>query len=271
MARQHVTGEQHHLPVRPDDGPLAVDNAEAVSVAIERETEIRPVLAHRRDQVPEIRRHARIGMVIGEVAVDVAVELDDVVAKRLEQPRRDISRDTVAAIDDDLPGLVAEGGRDLFADPPDVVLDHLRAPQTALPETALSRVEIVLLDPASEILDRIAVQRLAGDHDLQSVVLGRVVAAGDHDAAAGLEMLRREIEQRGRHPPDIDDVAAALPHPLDDCREQLGARMPSVAARDQRLHAAVVRLGADRAADPPDDLRGEGVADDAPDVVGAEN
>ena len=116
-----------------------------------------------------------------------------------------------------------------------------------------------------------AVQRLAGQHGLQSIVVGRVVAAGDHDAAPGLEVLRREVQDRGRHPPDVDDVPAALAQPLDEGREQFGTGVPPVSTHDHRLHASMVRLGTNRTADPPDDFRREGIADDASDVVGTEN
>ena len=270
-ARQHVGGEQHHLPVRPDDVPLAVHDAEPVAVAVEREPEVRPVLAHRRDEVAQVLRHARVRMVIGKVAVDLAVQLHHVVPERPEQARRDVSGHAVAAVDDDLPGQVAGHGRDLRADAPDVVPDDLRAAQAAGPANVPPGVEIVLLDPAPQVPDGAAVQRLARQHDLQTVVVGRVVAARDHDAAARLQVLRREVEHGARHPPDVDDVAAALAQPLHERRPQLRTGVPSVAAHDQRLHASVVRLGADRAADPPDDVPGEGIADDAPDVVRAEN
>ena len=105
--------------------------------------------------------------------------------------------------------------------------------------------------------------RVARQHDLQAVVVGRVVAAGDHDPAAGLQVLRREVEHGARYPPDVDDVPPALAQSFDQRRAQLRAGVPPVAAHDQRLSAPVVRLGADRCADPPNDVRGQGIADDA--------
>ena len=114
-------------------------------------------------------------------------------------------------------------------------------------------------------------QGLAGHHNLQPVVVGRIVAAGDHDAAAGFEMRRREVEQRRRHQSDIDHVTAALAQSGDERSLQLGARVPSIAAHDERLRAAGMRLGPDGAADPANDFGGEGVSDDAADVVGAED
>ena len=250
---------------------LAVHDSEPVPVAVEREPEVRPVLAHRRDEIAHVLGLARVRMVVGEVAVDLAVQLHHVVPERPEQPRRDVSGHAVAAVDDDLPGLVTGHGRDLRADAPDVVPDDLRAAQGAGPANVPPGIEVVLLDPAPQILDGVTVQRVARQHDLQAVVVGRVVAAGDHDAAAGLQVLRREIEDGARYPSDVDDVAAALAQPLDERRAQLRTGVPPVAAHDKRPRAPAVCLGADRAADPPDDVRGQGIADDAPDVVGAKD
>ena len=203
---------------------------------------------------------------VGEVAVDIAVELDDLVSELPEQPRRDGARDAVAAVDHDRSGVAGGRGRDLRPDPPDVVAGHVGPLQTAP-----SRDQVVPLDSAPERLDGIAVQGVAGHHDLQPVVVGRIVAAGDHDAAAGFEMRRREVEERRGHQSDIDHVSAALAQSGDERRLQLGARVPSVAARHERLRAAGMRLGADGAADPANDLGGESVSDDAADVVGAED
>ena len=270
-ARQHVARKEHHLPVRPDDGPLAVDHAETIPVPVEREPHIRLVPAHRCDQILQVRGHARVGVVVRKIAVDLAMELHHVVPERPEQSRCDVSRHAVAAVDDDPSGFVTGHGRDLPANAPNVVPDDLRASQRSLRANVRPGAAIVRLDPASEILDGVAMQRLAGQHDLQPVVLRRVVAAGDHDAAAGPEMLRCKVEHGSRHPADVDHVPAALAQPLDERRLQLGARVPTVAAHDQGPHASMARLGADGTADPPDDLRGQGVADDAPDVVGPED
>ena len=52
------------------------------------------------------------------------------------------------------------------------------------------------LDALAQLLDLGAVDRAAPADDLEAVVLGRVVAAGDHHAAVGLEVEHREVERR---------------------------------------------------------------------------
>src|SRR3546814_3803036 len=61
-----------------------------------------------------------------------------------------------------------------------------------------------------QVGDRVAVQGLAADHDLEAVVVGRVVAASDRDAAAGVEVEGAEVHHRRGRQADVDDVAPGL-------------------------------------------------------------
>ncbi len=75
IAREHVGGEEHELPIRVDDAAVAGHHAEAVAVAVEREAEL--VIGRREagDQVLQVFRLRRVGMVIRERAVDGAEKL----------------------------------------------------------------------------------------------------------------------------------------------------------------------------------------------------
>src|SRR5690606_15217997 len=70
-------------------------------------------------------------------------------------------------------------------------------------------------DAVVQVGDGIARQRLAADHDLEAVVVRRVVAAGDGDAAAGVQVVGSEVHHRRRHHADVDDVAARLAQAFD--------------------------------------------------------
>src|SRR5690606_2889182 len=109
------------------------------------------------------------------------------------------------------------------------------------------------------------------DHDLEAVVVGRVVAAGHGDAAAGTQVVGGEIHDRGRHHADIDHVAPGLAQALDQALDQLRSGQAAVAA-DHDVHQAFLGHDrADRLADVAGDLRGQLAADQAADVVGAED
>ena len=62
-----------------------------------------------------------------------------------------------------------------------------------------------------ELLNLLAVNRLGAERELEAVVLGRIVRAGDLDAADDVEMVERPVQQRRRHHADVDDVDARTP------------------------------------------------------------
>ena len=64
VALQHVAREQHQLAVGIDDLAVLGDDAEPVAVAVEREAELGVAGCDRGDQVGEVLRLARVGMVI---------------------------------------------------------------------------------------------------------------------------------------------------------------------------------------------------------------
>ena len=55
--------------------------------------------------------------------------------------------------------------------------------------------EIAALESAANLLNFLAVNRALAVHHFESVVIGRIVAAGDHDSAVGVQMEYRIIEQ----------------------------------------------------------------------------
>src|SRR3546814_11100725 len=75
------------------------DLAEAVAVAVEGDAQVGLEARDRVDQVLEVAWFARVGMVVGEIAVDLAEQRDDFRADRLQHARADVAGHAVAGID----------------------------------------------------------------------------------------------------------------------------------------------------------------------------
>ena len=202
IAADDVLSEQHEQLVRPDDLAGRCNHAKAVTVAVEGETDIGLLVLHHVDQVPQVLGLCRVRVVIGEVAVDVAVQRHDLAAELLEQSRRQLTGHTIAAVHDNLAGL---GHHHALQYPVQVMVV-----QVHLLDLTLAVRQLVIVQTSLQALDALFGQRLAGDHHLQAVVVRRVVAAGDHDAGAGIQRVGGEVEKRRRHLADVDHVAAAF-------------------------------------------------------------
>src|SRR5690606_24278546 len=109
----------HQQAVGVDVLAIAGDHAQAVAVAGEGDAEVGVEALHHVDQVDQVVRLARIRVVVGEGAVDLAVQGLDVGADGGQHARADLAGDTVAGIDHDLQCTV---DLDVGGDPLDVVV-----------------------------------------------------------------------------------------------------------------------------------------------------
>ena len=204
-------------------------------------------------------------MVVGEVAVHVAQQRDDLGADGLQQARGDVAGHAVAGIGHHLqrPLQLHVVGNAL-----DVVAGHVALLQGTL---RLGHVQAAFVDAAAERGDGVAGQRFAGHDDLETVVVRRIVAAGQGDAAAGAQPFAGEIHQRRRHHAEVGDVDAGAAQAVDQAVDQRRAGQAPVAADDDLAQAALLHQRPHGLADQPGDLRIEGLPDHAADVVGAED
>src|SRR5439155_13358219 len=126
-------------------------------------------------QLQKILGLRRIRMVVRKAPVHFAVQLLHLAAQPPVKPRREHAGDAVAAIDRD-----AKRTRQPYVarDALDVRIEDVGGAALAASLAWLSR-----LDPAAQLLHVFAPQRAACDHHLEAVVIGRVMAAGDGDAA----------------------------------------------------------------------------------------
>ena len=97
--------------------------------------------------------------------------------------------------------------------------------------------KIVPLYQLQYLLDLFAVQRSRSAHRFDAVVLGRIVAASDHDSAGGLKMHHGVIEQRRGHDPDIEHVGAAREQSLQKRGMNTAAAQAAIAAQANRTSA----------------------------------
>ena len=202
-------------------------------------------------------------MVIGEVAIDLAVQRDHLATQRLDQLGRNDAGNPVAAVDHH---LHRPGHGDVAADLLEIALQHID-----LFDLADTAGQVVALDPFAQYLNLFVGQGIAGDDDLEAVVVRRVVTAGEHHPRFAGENVGRVVEHRGRHHADVADVAAAVEQALDQVLDQLRARQATVAANRNIGLTLGEALGPDGAADPVGGFGGQAVADNTTDVVGAED
>ena len=120
---------------------------------------------------------------------------------------------------------------------------------------------------ARAALDLGAVDGAAAAHDLEAVVLGRVVAGGDHHAAVGLQVKHREIEHRRGTTPTSMTSSPDASSPAFTCGVDARRRDPAVAAERDATGAALRQVIADGAAERAGEVVGEVAVGDAADVV----
>ena len=276
---------EHHEAVRPDDLPPAVHHPEPVAVPVEREAEVGPFLDDGPREVRVTLADAGVGRVVREAAVHLAVQLDDVMAKGAKKPGRGRPGDAVARVDRD---PEAPSGGDASGHLPQVVLagvlrgeedaasvldpaSHAGAALLAFVPGVREGVAgpAVRFQPFAQPLDALPEQGLPGEGDLESVVVGGVVAARDHDPAP--ELARREVEDRRWNLSHV--------HRRDPAREKAvrkritepRAGQPAVAPDRDPGIPELTRLAGDGPPDGMDQLRAQGVGRDAAHVVGAKD
>ena len=74
----------------------------------------------------------------------------------------------------------------------------------------------------AELLDGVAEEGLAAEHQLEAVMVRRVMRAGHHDPAIDPKRCRREVQHRGRPAAGADHIGAALGETVDQRGFQFG-------------------------------------------------
>jgi hypothetical protein len=171
--------------------------------------------------------------------------------------------DAVATVDDDLHR----------ARQTDVTGDacEVGAPDIGAARLAAAVLQFAGVHSPADPLNRLAGEGLAADDHFQAVVIGRVVAAGDGDAAVTAQFVSGEVDDRCRHAADVNGVDPGHADSFHQCRRQFRSRQAPVAADGNRALAAFARQRAESMADASDDVGRQCLADDAANVVGLED
>lgn len=192
-------------------------------------------------------------------------------AERLEETRRETTRDAIARIDDDLHRAHRLHVRH------DAVEIHLRYVELGV--AAFARAEVVIDDALIQALNLLAVNGRAAQDHLEAVVVGRIVAARYDDARIHAPLARwkrqrharREIADGRGHHADIDHVDARFAQAVRERADEFGTGEPTIARDDDRIAALLADLAAERAADALRDIAIDRLADDPANVIRLEN
>ena len=124
-------------------------------------------------------------------------------------------------------------------------------------------------EPLAKLPDARAEQGLSGEGDLEPVVVGRVVAPGDHDPAP--DLAGREVQDRCRELPHVHHRDTARQEAGGECVAQLRAGQAAVPADGDPGFPELARLAGDGPSDGMDQLRAQRIGGDAANVVGAKD
>src|SRR4051812_854211 len=214
---ENVAGEDEQELVTPENVPVFVDGAEPIRVAVEGDAQIGAFDADFLLQISQILRDSGIGMMVREGAVEVAEQLDHFVPEGSEEPRPDDPAGAIAGIDDDseLAGGLAKRLRDEV---------EVGGRNVVLELATLSRARPGLrVDVSLECLHLRTRHGALSDPNLEAVVFGWIVRAGDHAEAIDRERVRGEVGERSRHDSDGEDVDPLLARPSRETALKLRA------------------------------------------------
>ena len=265
IAAQYVLGEQHQLAVGVDDVAVFGDDAQTVGIAVKSQADFCIAVFQRGNQILQVFRFGRVGMVVRESAVHLAEQFDYFVAQRAVERACKRAAHAVAGVDDDFHRAFEF---DVSDDVVAVFCGNIFCGNAAF---GCRLGEAVGFDGGQEFLNDRTGQRVAAEHHFEAVVIGRVVAAGNHYAAAAAFVDGGIVEHRGGNHADVEHVDTAVGKAALDVLHQLGAADATVAAEGDFADVLRGGFGSDGFADKVGSFVGQGFADYAADVVGFED
>ena len=201
---KNVAGKEHCLTVRENDFTVLSHNTQAVTVAVIGNTDFGIAFTQSFLYVFQIFQFGGIRMMIREVSVHIRKQTLYFDAETSQQVNRQGAGKAVARIDNCLNRSGKfDVGKNLF---------HISRYDINLfiRPFFFSGVEFVVNDHLVNVLNGRAVERLIRKHHLQTVVVRRIVASGDGNAASCFKVDRTEIEHRGRNRTDVINADSGL-------------------------------------------------------------
>ena len=263
IAREHILGEQHQLAIRKDVLPIFGDDAQAVAIAIKGQANFGIRILQRGHQVTQVFGLAGVGVVVGEVAIDLRKQFDHFTAQGTKNAWCRGPGNAVAAIDDDFHGAFE---LDIAQDALAVSGQHVLFAQGG----AALQLPILGLDALVQGLDLSAVNRPPSQHHFEAVVILGVVAAGDLDTA-GAQRAGGKVQHGGGALANVDD---RYPHVHQPGDQRLAQRWPRQAAIAAHGHGGLLCLAGGHAKGPAQGAGHvgiQGAGHDAAHVIGFED
>ncbi len=263
IARQKFGGQHRQELVAPQNPSPAVDGADAVAVAVEGDAQVGALFGDRLPELRQVRRDRRVGMMRGETAVDRPVQ-DDMPARQPPRHRGDhLAGGAVARVPDH--GQVARppvagqeprhiGGLDVDVDRMAVAGDPV-AGRRQRPETG----------------DIVAPEGGLAEHHLETVMVRRIMRAGDHDAGIRLQRMDRVIQRRAGPAADPQGDQPRGGEPFDQRRLEFRRGDPAVVTDRDVAAAAARHDGAEAAPQRVGVAGAQRLAHDAADIVFAQD
>lgn len=221
-------GEQADDVVALDEAAVLVEQEAAIEIAVPGHAEVR---AMRLDRIGRGRAHLGQQWVrdaVREIAIGLVMHLDERERQALLDRIDDHAGDAVAGVDDDLERLEL-GHVDVAEQVPDVAfaIAHFRDDGFAL-WAFRGRGGDGFFDLAQAGVARDRDRSAA--HELHAVVVHRVVARGDFDAAVDAGLLRGPVDFLGAAEADVEHFDAARVEAVRERLQQRQRGMADVAA-----------------------------------------
>ena len=261
-AGEHILGKQLHLPIGVNVLAVAGHNTQAVAVTIKGQAKLSARAGQGGDQVFQIFRFARVGVVVGKLPIDLAEQLDNLAAQGAKNPRRRSTRHAIATVDHDF-----HGPRQTHI-PKNAIAVRLEDVHQAHLAARLEGPAFIGHD-ATQGLDVFTIDGAPSQHHFETVVILGVVAARDLDATAA-QRVRGEIQHRGGDHAHVDHLQAHIDQALHQGCAQAGRAPAAVTTHGHHDFTTSHSLVAKGPAQSTGKVGVQGVGYQAPDVIGFE-
>ena len=261
-------GQQAHQIVAFDEVAFVVVEETAVEVAVPGDAQVGLVLAHGAGGGGALFGQQGVGHAVGEAAVGLHLAEDELVGQVRGQLPEQQAGAAVARVGHDPEGLL-RGGAGVVQDAADILLPEAdRRHRGFVRRQVHARGQLGRHAVAQVVQAGIAAHGPgAAQHQLEAVLVGRVVAAGDHDA--GVEVLPGGgiVDLFGAAHAQAEDPGPGLMQARGQRGVQHRAAQTGIVAEDDAPGGKMFGYGA---AQGKGQLWGQGIGHLAADVIGLE-
>ena len=221
LARENLAAVDDHELIAVENRALFIDCAEAVGITVEGEADIGVIRRYRGHQLLQVFRLRGVGMMIRKMPIHIEEQLNGVAVQFFQNAPEYGSGCAIACIGHNFDtARQAELTRDFV---------HIRRRDIEAFQSAGAGDEILRFDDLTNLLNFLAVNRALAMHHFEAVVVGGIVASGDHDAGFRVQMEYRIIEQRRGHDAEISHFAAGFEQAGEQRGVQTGGTQTAVA------------------------------------------